>query len=187
MYFLGVGWGEGHGLDRFGSGQRQVAGSCECGNERSGFMKCGKFLVQFRTRQLLRMYSSTWSQLTKIARYNKTQCFCELLKYLSVKYVLQTTGSVTYIMRYTATDYFDLKPACSELFLNICILQTFKFMKWLSYYKTRILFLTRTFYVCSLIPPFILSWFVNLLKFDVRTKRISVFEKQDCGQRPVWA
>jgi len=29
----------GHGLDRAGSGQRQVAGTCECGNEPSGFIK----------------------------------------------------------------------------------------------------------------------------------------------------
>ena len=32
----------GHGLeDRSGSGPGQVAGICECGNESSGFMKCG--------------------------------------------------------------------------------------------------------------------------------------------------
>ena len=37
-------WDVGHGLDRSGSGQRQVAGSCECGNEPSGFIKCGEFL-----------------------------------------------------------------------------------------------------------------------------------------------
>ena len=35
----------GHGLDGSGSGQRQVAGTCECGNEPSGSIKCGKFLV----------------------------------------------------------------------------------------------------------------------------------------------
>jgi hypothetical protein len=37
-----VGWG--HGLDLSGSGQGQVAGSCECGNERSGSIKCEEFL-----------------------------------------------------------------------------------------------------------------------------------------------
>jgi hypothetical protein len=36
-----VGWGR-HGLDRFGVGLGQVAGCCECGNEPSGFIKCGK-------------------------------------------------------------------------------------------------------------------------------------------------
>ena len=34
----------GCGLDRAGSGQGQVAGTCECGNEPSGSMKCGEFL-----------------------------------------------------------------------------------------------------------------------------------------------
>ena len=33
-----------HGLDRAGSGWGKVAGSCECGNEPSGSIKCGKFL-----------------------------------------------------------------------------------------------------------------------------------------------
>ena len=34
----------GYGLDRAGSGKRQVAGTCECGNEPSGSIKCGEFL-----------------------------------------------------------------------------------------------------------------------------------------------
>jgi len=34
----------GYGLDRTGSEQGQVAGTCECGNETSGSMKCGEFL-----------------------------------------------------------------------------------------------------------------------------------------------
>jgi len=34
----------GDGLDRAGSGYRQVAGTCECGNEHSGCIKCGEFL-----------------------------------------------------------------------------------------------------------------------------------------------
>jgi len=33
-----------HGLDWAGSGQRQVADACECGNELSGSVKCGEFL-----------------------------------------------------------------------------------------------------------------------------------------------
>jgi len=37
-----VGWG--HGLDWSGSGEGQVADCCECGNELSGPIKCGKFL-----------------------------------------------------------------------------------------------------------------------------------------------
>ena len=34
----------GHGLHRSDSGQGQVAGSCECGNESSSFLICGEFL-----------------------------------------------------------------------------------------------------------------------------------------------
>jgi hypothetical protein len=41
--------GGGHGLDQSGSGQGQVAGFCECGNEPSGFVKCGVFLEKLRT------------------------------------------------------------------------------------------------------------------------------------------
>ena len=48
-----VGCGE-YGLARAGSGQGQVAGTCECGNEPSGSIKCGKFLDQLRNGQLLR-------------------------------------------------------------------------------------------------------------------------------------
>ena len=33
-----------YGLDRSGSRQGQVAGTCEWGNESSGSIKCGKFL-----------------------------------------------------------------------------------------------------------------------------------------------
>jgi hypothetical protein len=34
----------GHGLDEFGSGKGQVAGSCEHSNESSGLVKYGEFL-----------------------------------------------------------------------------------------------------------------------------------------------
>ena len=34
----------GYGLDRAGSGEGQVAGTCECGNELLGSIKCGEFL-----------------------------------------------------------------------------------------------------------------------------------------------
>jgi hypothetical protein len=37
-------WDVGHGLNWSGSGQGQVAGTCNCGNEHSGSIKCGKFL-----------------------------------------------------------------------------------------------------------------------------------------------
>jgi hypothetical protein len=34
----------GYGLDWVGSGLGQLAGTCECGNEPSGSIKCGEFL-----------------------------------------------------------------------------------------------------------------------------------------------
>jgi hypothetical protein len=39
----------GHGLYRAGLGQGQVEGTCECGNELSGSIKCGKFLNYLKT------------------------------------------------------------------------------------------------------------------------------------------
>jgi len=37
-------WDVGCGLDGAGSGQGQVAGTCECGNEHSDSIQCGEFL-----------------------------------------------------------------------------------------------------------------------------------------------
>ena len=34
----------GYGLDRADVGYGQLAGTCECSNERSGSVKCGEFL-----------------------------------------------------------------------------------------------------------------------------------------------
>ena len=42
-------WDVGYGLDQDGSGQGQVAGTCECGNEPSGCIKCGEFLDWLKT------------------------------------------------------------------------------------------------------------------------------------------
>ena len=52
----------GHGLDRSGSGQGQMAGCCECGNEPSCSTKCVEFLDQLRTCQLLRKAFALSSQ-----------------------------------------------------------------------------------------------------------------------------
>jgi hypothetical protein len=41
MELRDVGWE--HGLDHSGSGQGQVASSCECGSELPGFINCGEF------------------------------------------------------------------------------------------------------------------------------------------------
>ena len=46
--------GSGHGLDRSGSRQGYVAGSCECGNEPLGSIKCGEFHECLRAWTLLR-------------------------------------------------------------------------------------------------------------------------------------
>jgi hypothetical protein len=42
-------WDVGFGLDRAGSGEGEVAVTCECGNEPSGSIKCGEFLDWLRT------------------------------------------------------------------------------------------------------------------------------------------
>jgi hypothetical protein len=51
----------GYGLDRSGTGQEQVADSCECGNETSDSIKCGEFLECFRSCKFLRKDSAPWS------------------------------------------------------------------------------------------------------------------------------
>ena len=51
-----------YGLDWAGPGQRQVADACECGNEPSGSVKCGEFLDQLQTNQLLKKDSAPWSK-----------------------------------------------------------------------------------------------------------------------------
>jgi hypothetical protein len=53
-------WDWGHGLDRSDSGQGQVAGCCECGDEPSGSIKCGEFLDCLRICLLLRKASAFW-------------------------------------------------------------------------------------------------------------------------------
>ena len=54
----------GYGMDRAGTGQAHVAGTCECGNEHSGSIKCGKFLDQLQTGQLLKKDCAPWSELS---------------------------------------------------------------------------------------------------------------------------
>ena len=65
----------GYGLDRAGSGQGQVTGTCECGNEPSRSVKCGEFLDYMRTGQFLKKDSIAWSELRKILIFeNETFC-----------------------------------------------------------------------------------------------------------------
>ena len=47
-----------YGLDRAGSGKGQVAGICECVTELSCSIKCGDFLDELRTGQLLKKDSA---------------------------------------------------------------------------------------------------------------------------------
>ena len=51
-----------YGLDWAGPGQGQLADACECGNEPSGSVKCGEFLDQLQTSQLLKNDSVPWSK-----------------------------------------------------------------------------------------------------------------------------
>ena len=39
-----------------------MAGTCECGNEPSGFIKCGEFLDWLRTGQVLKMDCAPWKK-----------------------------------------------------------------------------------------------------------------------------
>ena len=55
-----------YGLDWMGPGQRQVVDACECGNELPGSLKCGEFLDQLQTSQLLKKDSATWSKYLNI-------------------------------------------------------------------------------------------------------------------------
>ena len=50
-----------YGLDWAGPGQRQVTDACECGNEPSVSVKCGEFLDQLQTSQLLKKDSAPQS------------------------------------------------------------------------------------------------------------------------------
>ena len=44
LKFIFKKWDGEHGLDWYGSGQGQVAGTCECGNELTHSIKCGVIL-----------------------------------------------------------------------------------------------------------------------------------------------
>ena len=52
----------GYGVVGAGSGQGQVAETCECGDEPSGSIKCGEFLDQLKTAYLLKKDSAQWSK-----------------------------------------------------------------------------------------------------------------------------
>ena len=49
-------------MNRSGSGQGQVAGTCEYGNEPSGSIKCGQLLDKLITGYLLKKDCAPWSE-----------------------------------------------------------------------------------------------------------------------------
>ena len=55
----GMNWHE-----RAGSGQGQLVGTCECGNEPSVSIKCGEFLDRLRTGQLLKKDAAPMSKFS---------------------------------------------------------------------------------------------------------------------------
>ena len=59
-----------YGMDGSGSGQGQVEGTCECGNEPSGSIQCGEFLDQLRTGQLFKKNSAPCSWLVISFKYS---------------------------------------------------------------------------------------------------------------------
>ena len=69
-----------YGLDWAGPGQRRVADACECGNEPSGSVKCGEFLDQLQTSQLLKKDSAPWSkQISNNKKFDTIQIDSETL------------------------------------------------------------------------------------------------------------
>ena len=71
-------------LDWAGPGQRQVADTCECGNEPMGTVKCGEFLGQLQTSQLLKKDSAPWSEYY----YLFTYCIVSFLLLLLVRFLI---------------------------------------------------------------------------------------------------
>ena len=51
-----------YGLDWADPRQRHLADAFECGNEPSGFVKCGEFLDQLQISQLHKKESAQWSK-----------------------------------------------------------------------------------------------------------------------------
>ena len=66
----------GYGMDRAGSRQGQVAGTCECGNELSDSIKWGELLDQLQTGQLLKMDSAPWSKQVLLMTGKQTSVIC---------------------------------------------------------------------------------------------------------------
>jgi hypothetical protein len=52
----------GYGLDRAGPAQGHVTGTCGCGDEPSGSIKCRELLDYLKTGSLLKKDFSPWSE-----------------------------------------------------------------------------------------------------------------------------
>ena len=63
----------GYELDRAGSGQGQVAGTCECGYEPSGSINCGEFLDQLKSGLLLKKDPAL------LGERDKQKCYSDFL------------------------------------------------------------------------------------------------------------
>ena len=64
-------------MDRVGSGQGQVEGTCEYGDEPSGSKNAGNFLTSCRTSQLLKKDSAPWSKLVCLPAVLVENCISE--------------------------------------------------------------------------------------------------------------
>ena len=76
-----------HRLDWADPEQRQMADTCDCGNEPSGSVKCGEFLDQLQTSQLLKKDSAPWSKEVSVLYADVCLDLCDS-KRLSCKYVI---------------------------------------------------------------------------------------------------
>jgi hypothetical protein len=56
-----------------------VAGTCKCGNEPSGSIKCEEFLDYLRSSELLEKDSAPWSDLV-IQSVTKKGCYFHLIQ-----------------------------------------------------------------------------------------------------------
>ena len=92
-----------YGLDWAGPGQRQVADACECGNEHSGSVKCGEFLDQLQTGQLLKKDSAPRSKLVSTGG-SFTQ-----LQSSRGKFTTSSCSDVKKAWNYTTTPHVGLR------------------------------------------------------------------------------
>ena len=81
-----VGWGA--GLDRSGLEKRQVADSCECGNNPWGSIKSGEFF-----EQLLRKDCAPWSQSVLFGSHSQALvCEVEIQAYKTINGEIQISA-----------------------------------------------------------------------------------------------